>query len=41
MNNNRLPKITLNYRSNGRRRLGNPLKILSDEAEQDLSRLNS
>jgi len=31
MNNNRMPKIMLNYRPNGRRRLGRPLKRISDE----------
>jgi hypothetical protein len=40
MNNNRLSKIMLNYRSNGRRRLGSPLKRISDEVEMDLSRPN-
>jgi hypothetical protein len=39
---NRLPKIMLNYRPNGRRRrLGRPLKRLLDEAETGLSRPNS
>jgi hypothetical protein len=32
-----MPKITLNYRSNERRRLGRPLKRLLDEAETGLS----
>jgi hypothetical protein len=41
MNINRMPKIMLNYRSNGRRRLGRPLKRLLDEAEAGLSRPNS
>ena len=36
---NRMPKIILNYRQNGRRRLGRPLKIL-DEAGTGLSRAN-
>ena len=30
MNNNRMPKIILNYRPNGRRWLGRPLKRLLD-----------
>jgi len=38
MNNN---KIMLNYRQNGRRRLGRPLKRLLGEAETGLSRPNS
>jgi hypothetical protein len=40
-NNNRMPKIMLIYRSNGRRQLGRPLKRLLDEAETGLSRPNS
>jgi hypothetical protein len=39
MNNNRVPKIMLNYGSNGRR-LGGPLKGLLDEAETGLSSLS-
>jgi hypothetical protein len=31
MNNNRIPKIMLNYRPNGRKRLGGPLKRLLKE----------
>jgi hypothetical protein len=31
MSNNRMPKIILSYRPNGRRRLGRPLKRLLDE----------
>jgi len=41
MNNNRIPKIMLNYGPNGRRRLGRPWKKLSDKAETGLSRPNS
>jgi hypothetical protein len=37
MNSSRMPKIMLNYRPNGRRRLGRPLKRLLDEAETGLS----
>jgi hypothetical protein len=40
-NNKRMPKIMLNYRSNGRRWLGRPLKRLLDEAETCLLRSNS
>jgi hypothetical protein len=36
---NRMPKLMLNYRSNGRRRLGRPLKRLLEEAETGLSSL--
>jgi hypothetical protein len=36
--NSRMPEIMLNYRPNERRRLGRPLKRLSNEAETDLSR---
>jgi hypothetical protein len=36
MNNNRMQKIMLNYRSNVRRRIGRPLKGLSGEAETGL-----
>jgi hypothetical protein len=35
--NNRKPTAMLNYRRNGRRRLGSPLKRLSDEVETGLS----
>jgi hypothetical protein len=38
--NNRMPKLKLSYTPNGRRRLGWPLKRLSDEAETGLSRPN-
>jgi hypothetical protein len=38
MNNNGMPKIVLNYRPNGPRRLGRPLKRLLDEAQTGLSR---
>jgi hypothetical protein len=41
MNNKPMPKIKLNCRANGRRRLGSPLKRLLDEEETDLPRLNS
>jgi hypothetical protein len=41
MNNDRMPKIMLNYRPNGRRRLGRPLKRLLNEDETGLSRPNS
>jgi hypothetical protein len=41
MDSNRMPKIMLNCRANGRRRLGITLKGLSDEAETGLSRPNS
>jgi len=40
-NNNRTPKIIVNYRPNGRRRIGRPLKRLLDGAETGLSRPNS
>jgi hypothetical protein len=34
MNNSRMPKIVLNYRSNGLRQLGRPLKrLLKDQAQ--------
>jgi hypothetical protein len=36
-----IPKLMLNYRPNGRRRLGRPLKRLLDEAETGLSWPNS
>jgi hypothetical protein len=38
VNNNRMPTIMLNCRTNGRRRLGRPWKRLLDEAETGLSR---
>jgi hypothetical protein len=38
MYNNRITKVMLNYRPNGRIRLGRPLKRLLDEAETGLSR---
>jgi hypothetical protein len=38
---NRMPKVMLNCRPNGRRRLGRPLKRLLDEAETGLLRPNS
>ena len=41
MNNKWMPKIMLNYRSNGRRQIGRPLKRLLDEAKTGLSRPNS
>jgi hypothetical protein len=41
INKKRMPKIMLNYRPNGRRRLGRPLRRLLDEAETGLSRPNS
>ena len=41
MNNNRLPKIMLNYRPNGRRLRGRTLERLIDEAETVLARPNS
>jgi hypothetical protein len=41
MNKNRMLKIMLNYRPNGRRRFGRPLKRLSDAAGTRLSRPNS
>jgi hypothetical protein len=40
MNSNRMPKIVLNYRTNGRRRLARRLKRLLEEAKTDLSRPN-
>ena len=39
-NNNRMPKIMLNYRPVARRRLGRPLKSLLGEAETGLSMNN-
>jgi len=41
MNKHRLPKIMMNYRPNGWRRLGRPLKRLFDEIETGLSRPDS
>jgi len=41
MNNRRKPKIMFNCRTNGRRRLGRPLKGLVGEAKTGLSRPNS
>jgi hypothetical protein len=41
MNNDGMPQIMLNYRSNGRRRLGRPLKRLLNETETGLSRPKS
>jgi hypothetical protein len=41
MENNRMLKIMLNYRRNGRRRLGRPLKRQLDEDETDILRPNS
>jgi hypothetical protein len=41
MKNNMIPKIMLNYRPNGRRRLGRHLKRLLDGAETGQSRPNS
>jgi hypothetical protein len=40
MNSSRMAKTKLNYRTNGRRRLGRPLKRLLDEAETGLLRPN-
>ena len=41
LNNNRMPKIMLNYGPNGRRGIGRHLKRLLDAAETSLSRSNS
>jgi hypothetical protein len=41
MNNNMMPKVMLNYRPNGGKRLGRLLKRLLDEAETGLLRPNS
>jgi hypothetical protein len=41
MNNNKTPKTIPNYGPNWRRRLGRPLKTLSEEFERGLSRPNS
>ena len=38
---NKMPKIMLNNRPNGRRRLGSPLNRQLEEAEIGLLRLNS
>jgi hypothetical protein len=38
MRNNRETKIMLNYKPNGRRRLGRPYKRILDQAETGLSR---
>ena len=40
MNSNRMPKIMLNYRTNGRRRRGRPLRRLLDQAGTGLLRPN-
>jgi len=40
-NNSRIPKIMLNFRPNGQRRLGSPLKKLLDKPEIGLSRPTS
>jgi hypothetical protein len=40
MNNNRMPKIMLNYRRNRRRRLGRHLKRLLSDAEAGQLRPN-
>ena len=40
MNSSRMAKLVLNYWSNGRRRLGRPLKGLLEESETGLSRSN-
>jgi len=40
MNNDRMPKIMLNYRPSGRIQLGRPLRRLLDETETGLSRPN-
>jgi hypothetical protein len=40
-NSNRMPKILMNYRPNGRRRLGRPWKRASDHGETGLLRPNS
>jgi hypothetical protein len=36
-----MPKIMLNYKPNGRKQLGRPLKSALDKAETGLSRPNS
>jgi len=41
MNNKRMSKVMLNYRPNGLRSLGSPLKALLDEAGTGLLRPNS
>jgi hypothetical protein len=40
MKKSRMPKIMLNYRPHGQKRLGRPLKRLLDEAETGLLRPN-
>jgi hypothetical protein len=40
-NNNNMPKIMMNYRPDGQRRLGRPLKRLSEEAETGVLGPNS
>jgi len=40
MSSNRMSKIMLNYRPDGRRGLGRSLKRLTDEAETGLPKLN-
>jgi hypothetical protein len=41
MKNNRMPKVMLNYRPNGRRQFARPLKRLLEEAETGLLRPTS
>jgi len=41
LNKNRMPKITLNFRPNGRRRHGRPVKRLLDEGKTGLFGPNS
>jgi hypothetical protein len=41
MNNNKIATIMLNYRPNGRRRPGRPLKRIFDEAATGISTPNS
>jgi hypothetical protein len=41
MNNNLIPEVMLYCRTNGRKRLGRPLKKLLDEAETGLTKPNS
>jgi len=41
MNNYRMPKIMLNYRTNGRRGLGTSLKRLLEEIETGLSKFDT
>ena len=40
INKDRMPKVMLNCRPNGRRRFGRPVKRLLDEDETGLSRAN-